>query len=56
MGDPIHDKVMQRGLMGKASQALGVPPGISEHVPQKPESACLIILCFSTLLTLSGKS
>ena len=53
---PTQDKVMQRGLMGKASQALGVPPGISEHVPQKPESACLMVLCFSTLLTHSGKS
>ena len=28
-GDPTHDKVMQRGLMGKASQASGVPPGFS---------------------------
>ena len=25
-GDPTYDKVMQRGLMGKASQASGVPP------------------------------
>ena len=28
-GDPTHDKVMQRGLMGKVSQASGVPPGFS---------------------------
>ena len=27
--NPTHDKVMQRGLMGKASQASGVPPGFS---------------------------
>ena len=26
MGDPTHDKVMRRGLMGKASQVSGVPP------------------------------
>ena len=29
MGDPTHDKVMRRGLMGKVSQASGVPPGFS---------------------------
>ena len=28
-GDPTHDKVMQSGLMGKASQASGVLPGFS---------------------------
>ena len=28
-GNPTHDKVMRRGLMGKASQASGVPPGFS---------------------------
>ena len=28
-GDPTHDKVMRRGLMGKASQASGIPPGFS---------------------------
>ena len=27
--NPTHDKVMRRGLMGKASQASGFPPGIS---------------------------
>ena len=29
MRNPTHDKVMRRGLMGKASQASGFPPGIS---------------------------
>ena len=29
MRKPTHDKVMWRGLMGKASQASGFPPGIS---------------------------
>ena len=28
-GDPTHDKVMWRGLMGKASQTSGVAPGFS---------------------------
>ena len=28
-GDPTHDEVMRRGLMGKASQASGVPLGSS---------------------------
>ena len=28
-GDPTHDKVMRRGLMGKASPASGAPPGFS---------------------------
>ena len=55
-GDPTHDKVMWRGLMGKASQASEFPLEFPEHVPQKPESACLMVLCFSTLLTHSGKS
>ena len=27
--NPTHDKVTQRGLMGKASQASGFPPSIS---------------------------
>ena len=54
-GDPTHDKVMWRGLMGKASQASEFPLEFPEHVPQKPEFACLIVLCFSTLLTLWKK-
>ena len=29
MGEPTHDKVMRRGLMGKASQDSGVSPGLS---------------------------
>ena len=56
MGDPTHDKVMRRGLMGKASQASGFPLEFCEHVPPKPESACLIVLYFFTLPTHSGKS
>ena len=56
MGDPIHDKVMWRCLMGKASQASRFPLEFPEHVCQKPESACLIVLFFSTLLTLWNKS
>ena len=43
-GDPTHDKVMWRDLMGKAIQASGVPLGFPEHLTQKP--ACLIVLCF----------
>ena len=31
MGDATHDKVMQRGLRGKASQVLRGP--LSEHLP-----------------------
>ena len=33
MGDPTHDKVMRKGLMGKGSQASGVPLGFPEHLP-----------------------
>ena len=33
----------------------GFPLVFPEHVPPKPESACLIVLCFSTLLTFSEK-
>ena len=35
MGDPTHDKVMRRGLMGKASQASGFPLGISRACTPK---------------------
>ena len=46
-GDPTHDKVMQRAVMGKVSQASEVPPWVFLNIyPPKPESACLIVLCF----------
>ena len=54
-GDPTHDKVMQRGLMGKASQASGGSPWVFLNIyPPKPESACFITVLF-TLLTLWKK-
>ena len=46
MGDPTHDKVMRRGLMGKASQASGVPPGFSWT--STPENQSLpALLCYA---------
>ena len=50
MGDPTHDKVMRRGLMGKASQASGVPPGCSWPSTLKPKS--VYSLLYHTFLTL----
>ena len=50
-------KVMRlRGLTGKGESGLkGASLGFLEHLPQKPESACLTALCVSpTLLTLTG--
>ena len=45
-GDPTHDKVMQRAVMGKVSQASEVLPWVFLNIyPPKPESACLIVLC-----------
>ena len=49
-------KVMRKGPdMQRQDQASGVPPDFLEHLPPKPESACLTALCFSLmLLTLTG--
>ena len=50
-------KVMRlRGLTGKGESGLkGASLDLLEHLPPKPESACLTALCFSlTLLTLTG--
>ena len=48
-GDPTHDKVMWRGLMGKASQVSRGP--LSEHLPQN-QSLSLYCLLYYTLLIL----
>ena len=41
--------------MQRRDQASGVPLDFLEHLPPKPESACLTALCFSlTFLTLTG--
>ena len=50
-------KVMRlRGLTGKGEPGLkGASLDFLEHLPPKPESACLTALCFLlTLLTLTG--
>ena len=47
MGDPTHDKVMRRGLMGKVSQASGVPPGFSwTSTPQNQSLPALLYCAF----------
>ena len=47
--DPTHDKVMRRGLMGKASQ---VSRGsLSEHLPRN-QNLSVYYLRYYTLLTL----
>ena len=55
-GDPTHDKVMRRGLTGKASQVSRGP--LSEHLPRN-QNLSVYCLLYYTLLTLpssSGKS
>ena len=55
-GDPTHDKVMWRGLMGKASQVSRGP--LPEHLPRN-QNLSVYCLLYYTLLTLppfSGKS
>ena len=49
MGDPTHDKVMLRGLMGKASQVSRGP--LSEHLPrnQNLSDYCLLYYALLTL-------
>ena len=56
MGNPTLGKGLRKGPdMQRQDQASGVPPDFLEHLPPKPESACLTALCFSlTLLTLTG--
>ena len=56
MGNPTRGKGLRKGPdMQRQDQASGVPPDFLEHLPPKPESACLTALCFSlTLLTLTG--
>ena len=56
MGNPTRGKGLRKGPdMQRQDQASGVPPDFLEHLPPKPESACLTTLCFSlTLLTLTG--
>ena len=51
MGDPIHDKVMQRDLTGKASQVSSGP--LPEHLPRN-QNLSVYCLLYSTLLTLQG--
>ena len=48
-GDPTRDKVMQRGLMGKASQVSRGP--LSEHLPWN-QNLSVYCLLYYTLLTL----
>ena len=43
-GDPTHDKVMWRGLMGKASQVSRGP--LSEHLPQNQNVS---VYCYTVL-------
>ena len=50
MGDPTHDKVMQRGLMGKASQVSRGP--LSKHLLRN-QNLSVYSLLYYTLLTLS---
>ena len=44
--NPTHDKVMRRGLMGKASQASGFPLEFPEHVPQNQNLPALLYCAF----------
>ena len=44
-GDLTHDKVMRRDLVGKVYQGSRDPLDLLEHLPPKPESVCLTILC-----------
>ena len=54
-GDPTHDKVMWRGLTGKAESGLEGLPGPAQVSTPKPESVCFTISCLSpTPLTLMG--
>ena len=54
-GDPTHDKVMWKRPDGQGRSGLEGPPGPAQHLPPKPESVCLTILCLSpTPLTLMG--
>ena len=59
MENPAHGKGHEeRGLTkhkGRIRPQGPTPPEFQEHLPPKPESACLIALYFSlTLLTLTG--
>ena len=47
-GDPTHDKVMWRGLMGKENQVSRGP--LSEHLPQN-QNLSVYCLLYYTLLT-----
>ena len=44
-GDPTHDKVMRKGLMGKESQASGVTPGFSWTSTPKKQSLPTLLYC-----------
>ena len=49
MGNPTRGKSHEEGGLAKGKgwdQASGVPLDFPEHLPQKPESACFIVLCF----------
>ena len=50
-GDPTHDKVMRRDLMGKASQVSRGP--LPDHLPQN-QNLSVYCLLYYTLLTLQG--
>ena len=57
MGDPTHDKVMQRRTDRQGESGLEGLPGPARASTLKPKSVCLLftILYFSpTLLTLTG--
>ena len=51
MGDSTHDKVIQRDLMGKASQVSRCP--LPEHLPRN-QNLSVYCLLYYTLLTLQG--
>ena len=57
-GIPAMAKVMRKGAWQNAKARSGLeetPLGFLEHLPPKPESACLTALCFPPiLLTLQG--
>ena len=55
-GIPPMTRSCREAWWARQVRPQGFPLEFPEQVPQKPESACLIVLCFSTLLTLSGKS
>ena len=48
-GDPTHDKVMWRGLMGKASQVSRDP--LSENLPQKQNLSVYSAILYSSDIT-----